>query len=353
MPQTIYILQRFSVNNSDYVNILQAKLRISYPDLELIQINSFAKLMSKAKATTTQSSIFLFCPEYLPENDLLTWENLASEKSIRYLVLHEYRQNLHLLSSEIKYLKHENYAYVDGYNYLISLKNWPSTTLLHKYSDWSLISQKLNALIKQANKINFSVFINYPYSTSMNHELLQLCLNCQRIAQKCIYVPLVDTLEICQDLQAKTTSNMQANVWLDYRFSEREKVSWQKYIQPTKLNYTFIITNLFSLLNMNSSQELSKQVWQNFWQSLLEYCQANNYRLICQIANLNSLFSTNCLKLCDELYLPDYLIANAEKDSSNSGLCLSYKKLITSDCHVISCKIPEFQLSNSSLESCA
>lgn len=341
MPQTIYILQRFSVNNSDYVNILQEKLRISYPDLEVVQINSFAKLISKVKAATTQSSIFVFCPEYLSENEILTWENLASEKSISYLILHEYRQNLHLLQSEIKYLRHDNYAYVDGYNYLISLKNWPSTTLLHKYTDWSIISQKLNALIKQANNIHFSVFINYPYSISMNHELLQLCLNCQRIAQKCIYVPLVDTLEICQNLQVTTTNRLD-NVWLDYSFSEREKVNWQKYIQPTKLNYTFIITNLYSMLNMNFPQEVSKQAWQNFWQSLLEYCQANNYRLICQIANLNSLASTTCLKLCDELYLADYLIANEEKHSY-SELYISYKNLITSGCHVISCKIPEFQ----------
>lgn len=353
MQQTIYILQRFSVNNSDYADMLQAKLRISYPSSEVIQINSFAKLISKAKASTPQSSIFLLCPEHLSENDLLTWENLTSEKSIRYLTLHEYRQNLHLLGSETKCLKHDKYAYVDGYNYLISLKNWPSTTLLHKYTDWSIISQKLNALIKQTNKINFSVFINYPYSTSMNNELLQLCLNCQRIAQKCIYVPLVDTLEICQDLQVETATNMQSNVWLDYRFSEREKVSWQKYIQPTELNYIFIITNLYSMLNMNSPQQISKQAWQNFWQSLLEYCQANNYRLICQIANLNSLARTDCLKLCDELYLPDYLIANEEKYSFNSELYISYKKLITSSCHVISCKIPEFQLTNSPLESCA
>ncbi|WEG36359.1 hypothetical protein [Amygdalobacter nucleatus] len=332
MQQTIYVLNRFTKRKSDYANILETNLHESYPMYKISLCPNFSKFMTLAKQADTYNSIFIFCPEYLEEANLNDLEAEIQTNSVRYLAIHEYTDCLHLTNAEVKELTPQTYAFIDGFNYLVSLANWPKDTLIHKYSSWQTIQAKLNSLFKQTNKIMFSSFLNFPYSQAMNKSLLSLCQECQKISAACIYVPLVDPLEYAEKLRPLTNAQAARNVWLDYSFAEASEIDWSNYLQATKLNNTTILNNTMQI-SSHPNSEVDKVHWQNFWQSLTNYCQANAYHLVCQIGLPNEGASISCLKHTQEIYVQSKLIdSNLQYGSAfNWAHCQS---LLSSSCKV-------------------
>lgn len=340
MQHTVYILKRFAKGRCDYSDILQENLIKSYPSLEIKIVDSFNKFVDIAKAVSSKHKTFIFCPEYLKVDEIAIWEQLTDNANLQYIALHEISTSIHLLNSEIKQLPTNDYAYIDGYNYLISNSNALVSTILSKYASWSDIQSRLNELIKQTRKTTCSVFLNYPYSSFMNKNLLALAEECQQINEQCLYVPLVDPIEYCPNLRYSDECVPSNSVWLDYSFSEMQLVNWQNYFLKTQVKNTYFLANIYELSLVDTKQELSLQNWHNFWQSLLNYCEENAIHLICQIANQASSAVISCLKLANEIYVPSYLLQANKGQYGDSKLFNYYQQSLDKTCQIISCDLP-------------